>query len=312
MCVMMNDGSRKGLSVIIPTRDRAPALAVTLAALAAQDVVPGVCEVVVVDNGPHESTAAVVEAASVAARGVEVVGLAEPRPGPAAARNAGVRAARGAYVLFLGDDTAPADRGFLAGHLARLEGLGGAGGVLGRVEWDPGSRPTAFMEWLGRSGVQFAFDGLEAGRVDASDVFYTSNVSLPVSWLLRTGGFDERFTGAAVEDIELGGRLATAGMVLEHAPELVVLHDHHTTYRASLERMERVGRAARRYRELHPDRPHPGIGSPKALKRFLYRLAWSLLAEERRPADHLPRRLRELRWTLAHRHAYVRGLRARP
>lgn len=77
------------VSVVIPVRDDAVALARCLASLARQQVAP--LEVIVVDNGSRDVSAAVATAA-----GARVV--AEPQPGIAAAASRGYDAARGDVI----------------------------------------------------------------------------------------------------------------------------------------------------------------------------------------------------------------------
>src|SRR5258708_40245835 len=83
------------LAVVIPTRDRWKILRRTLDALASQTV-SGFAVVVVVDGTDQPS---------VEARDAKVI--VKEHAGPAAARNAGVRASESRLVLFLGDDTIP-------------------------------------------------------------------------------------------------------------------------------------------------------------------------------------------------------------
>ena len=94
------------LSIIIPTRDRPGTLVRTLRALARQSLSSGAFEVVVVDDGSEASTREAVEIER-GASGGSVEYLRQPAAGPAAARNAGIRAARAPLLLFLGDDIVP-------------------------------------------------------------------------------------------------------------------------------------------------------------------------------------------------------------
>jgi glycosyltransferase involved in cell wall biosynthesis len=293
-----------GLSVVIPTRDRAGPLASTLSALRAQEGVGGQAEIVVVDNGSKDDTPQLL-AGAVNQPGLPLRSLREPRPGPAAARNAGVRAASGDLVLFLGDDVRPAGPGLLAGHLGAPRD--GETGVLGRVRWDPAKPITTFMEWLDSSGVQFDYAGLQPGPVDPVRHLYTANVSLPKALLLEVGGFDERFTTAAVEDLELGLRLSRRGFKLSYHPALEVLHDHYTTYADSLRRTERVGAAAACFHTIHGRAAHPAVGRPPPVRRGALRAAAALLAGSR-CAPGLPAPVRAFRWRVAHSAAFARGL----
>ncbi|MDX6609358.1 MAG: hypothetical protein QOF85_1283 [Solirubrobacterales bacterium] len=298
------------LSVVIPTKDRAEALARTLAALEAQRVGDASVEAIVVDNGSDDGTVEQVRGRAAGAT-IPIRLLEEPSGGPAAARNAGVAAASGEIVLFLGDDTEPDGPDLLRAHLdlhrARTEG---AYGVLGRITWSPRNEITPFMRWLENGGPQFHYCDISAGAVDAASYFYSSHVSVKRSTFNRVGGFDVRFPTAAVEDTELGVRLSEAGLQLDYHPELLVLHDHPTTPRQSRSRSVAVGRSAALYNSLWPERPHPAVQPPQGLAWSAVRVATPLLgALARLP---LPSRMREGIWLAMTRAAYARGYRMGP
>lgn len=298
------------LSVVIPTKDRAPALARTLAALEAQRAGDASIEAIVVDNGSGDGTVDQVRGRAAGAA-IPIRLLEQPDGGPAAARNAGVRAAGGEVLLFLGDDTEPDGPGLLRAHLdlhaARPEE---AYGVLGRITWSPRSPVTPFMSWLENGGPQFHYGEIAAGPVDAASYFYSSHASVKRSLFERVGGFDERFPTAAVEDTDLGTRLADTGLELDYHPELLVLHDHPTTPAQSLRRSVAVGRSAALYNRLRPERPHPGVQAPQGLAWSAVRAAAPLLgALGRLP---LPRGLRERIWLAMTRAGYARGYRLGP
>ncbi|HEX3608982.1 MAG TPA: glycosyltransferase [Solirubrobacterales bacterium] len=298
------------LSIVIPTKDRAPALARTLAALEAQRAGEASIEAIVVDNGSGDGTVEQVRGRAAGAA-IPIRLLEQPDGGPAAARNAGVKAAGGEVLLFLGDDTEPDGPGLLRAHLdlhaARPEETYG---VLGRITWSPRSPVTPFMRWLENGGPQFHYCELEPGPVDAASYFYSSHASVKRSLFERLGGFDERFPTAAVEDTELGTRLADAGLELDYRPELLVLHDHPTTPAQSLRRSVAVGRSAALYNQLRPERPHPGVQAPRGLAWSAVRAAAPLLgALARLP---LPKGLRERIWLAMTRGGYARGYRLGP
>lgn len=298
------------LSVVIPTKDRVEALARTLDALEAQRADGAELEAVVVDNGSCDGTLEQVRArAGGAALSVKL--LEQPQGGPAAARNAGAAAAKGEVLLFLGDDTEPADTGLLRAHLdlhaARPEA---EYGILGRITWTPRKPVTPFMRWLENGGPQFHYWELEPGLVDAAGYFYSSHASIKRALFERVGGFDVRFPTAAVEDTELGVRLADAGLELDYHPELLVLHDHPTTPAQSLRRSEAVGRSAALYNRLRPDRPHSGVQEPRGPAWSAARAAAPLLgALARMP---LPKGVRERVWLAMTRAGYARGYRLGP
>jgi len=103
-------------SLIIPTRNKAPFLARTLASLTRQDA--AAFEVVVVDDGSDDDTRAI-------ARGFEAAldlrYVRRAHKGRAASRNAAIRAARGDLLIFCDDDRV-ASPGFVRDHVAAHTG----------------------------------------------------------------------------------------------------------------------------------------------------------------------------------------------
>src|SRR5437763_16989265 len=140
------------ISVVVPTRNRAGLVPGLIAALERQEDV-GSFEVVVVDDASTDDTAAILDELRPQAS-IAVVALHLDRQhGPAAARNAGWRAARAPLVAFTDDDCRP-DVAWLS-HLANA--LNEADLVQGRTLPDPlhASRTGAFsrtVETVGEWG----------------------------------------------------------------------------------------------------------------------------------------------------------------
>jgi len=101
-----------GVSVLVAAYNAAPFLARAVASALAQSAPP--VEVLIVDDGSTDATALVAGALAEQDGRVRVLRLGVNR-GPAAARNAGVAAARGAWIAVL-----DADDAFLPGRLATL------------------------------------------------------------------------------------------------------------------------------------------------------------------------------------------------
>lgn len=89
------------VSVVIPVLNGAATIGDMLQALVTQAPAPRELEIIVVDNGSTDTTLEVVS------RFPQVVLLKESRRGPAAARNAGLRAARHDVILHCDADTLP-------------------------------------------------------------------------------------------------------------------------------------------------------------------------------------------------------------
>jgi GT2 family glycosyltransferase len=190
------------VSVVVPTHGRPELLRRCLNALAEQTLPRGDFEVVVVGDGPDERTREAVERSPCRARYVE---LPEQR-GPAAARNAGWRAASGAIVAFTDDDTVPAADWLAAGVAAIARGCDA---VAGRLVMPISSEPTDYER--------------DAARL-ADAEFVTANCFVRAAALQAIGGFDERFTLAWREDSDLLFRLLASGATLGRAPQAVVVH----------------------------------------------------------------------------------------
>jgi glycosyltransferase involved in cell wall biosynthesis len=261
------------ITVVIPTRDKAPLLARTLAALAVQEVGDAAWEIVVVDDASSDETAAVL-------RGwVEKLGgrLRAVRPernlGRAGARNFGARHARGRYLVFLDDDiVAPPD--LLNAHLDELAG-GRRRGTIGYALTDPSLLDAPHFHYLDTRAVAKLNPGPAPPRY-----FVTQNAAVPRQIFLEVGGFDESFGGYGFEDMEIGFRLDDAGVDFRTLTHPVPLHVHHHTLAEYLEKKRECGRTSLSLiAERHPNRlaemrldlvvDPPGGRKPAATTRIL-------------------------------------------
>jgi GT2 family glycosyltransferase len=181
--------------------------------------------------------------------------LAQENRGPAAARNAGIAAAEGQWLVFLGDDTIPA-ADFLQQHLAYHERHNADGqlAVVGHTRWDRRLRITPFLRFAGEEGPQFGYAHMRPGEPLPYKRFYTSNLSFRRELLERLPyPFDEDFTAAMWEDTDLGYRLHRRGMVLHYHPEAIAEHDHPTTLANAYQRFVRIGAVSRQMLAKHPE-----------------------------------------------------------
>lgn len=221
----MSVAAGPSVSVVVPTRARPESLRRCLEALDAQTLQP--LEVIVAEDEAGE--------------------------GPAAARNAGVRAAHGDVVLFTDDDCEPEAGWAAALAAAVLE----SGVACGRTLPAPGSGPAVvasqaitnhLQAWAQRPGSP------SAGFAP------TSNLGARRS-LLAELPFDEAFPAAAGEDRDWAERATSRGLAPQVTPAAVVLHRPELGAAAFLRQQLRYGRGAARYRRSAPG--GRSIGSPR-------------------------------------------------
>jgi len=251
------------LSVIIPTYNRRDVLFRGLSALARQTLDRRRYEVVVVDDGSSDGTE---QAVRTAAFDLEVVYLPGPHRGPSATRNRGLRAARGAVVLFLGDDIW-ADERLLEIHWQEHHlHPGPEVAILGRVEWSQDLEVTPFMEFLtgpDSDGMQFGYYLITDPEEAPLCCTYASHLSYKREFLLQHGGFDEQFLG--YEDVEMQYRLRQQGGRVLYRPQAVGWHYHRRDLRSFCERSRTNGQNAALLVRKHPGMV--GILVPSLLRR---------------------------------------------
>jgi peptidoglycan/xylan/chitin deacetylase (PgdA/CDA1 family)/glycosyltransferase involved in cell wall biosynthesis len=143
----------------------------------------------------------------------------QPNRGQAAARNAGAAAATAPYCLFVDDDVT-FDEDFVVLHLRAQNEHGGiaAVGPL-RLQHAEGSNPLA-------RHVAGVWDrhATEAARLEREATFrdcWSGNLSAPRQVLLAVGGFAEDLPRK--HDVELGFRLARAGLPFRYVPRAVAV-----------------------------------------------------------------------------------------
>ena len=200
---------RPEVSVVVPTWRRPALLERCLEALVRQTFSPERYEIVVCDDGPDDATRALVERLADAhrARGLCIDYLPiTATQGPAGARNAGWRHARGKTIAFTDDDTIPDPHWLEAG----LEALaGGACAAAGTIVVPLPEQPTDY---------EADASGLERAE------FATANAFVERAALVAINGFDERFTAAWREDSDLQFSLLSAGGQVVKATHAIVVH----------------------------------------------------------------------------------------
>lgn len=186
------------VAVIVPARDAVVTLPALLAGLSAQDA-----EVVVVDNGSLDATAALAEAHPA----VDRVIRRERGEGPGPARNAGVAATDAEILAFTDADCVP-EPGWIAAGLAALKR---ADIVQGAVAPDGPVPRFAHSVWV----------------ESETGLYETANLFVRREWFDRVGGFGSGIPAAGrpfAEDVLFGWAARRAGARTTFAPEARVRH----------------------------------------------------------------------------------------
>lgn len=196
------------VSVVVPTYKRPDLLSRCLDALLAQTFDQAEFEILVTDDGASSDTRDMVELLAwqtnrrPVVRYIQVHGTS----GPAAARNAGWRAAFGDIIAFTDDDCIPDPAWLKAGVAAFQDGVAG---VSGKLVMPIPEEPTDYQ--------------LNAAQLSKAE-FVTANCFYRRDVLEESGGFDERFKAAWREDSDLQFRLLESGYRLVSCADAVVMH----------------------------------------------------------------------------------------
>jgi glycosyltransferase involved in cell wall biosynthesis len=291
-------------TVVVPTGDRPATLRRVVGARASQRTDQISPELVLVLNGTPAATRAEIERLA-AAHPWPVQIVERPAASVAAARNAGIAAARSELLVLINDDIVPQGNGWLAGHVAAHRGAGTERlAVLGPVVWAPELGETRAMRWMAAGGHMNNYAGLEDGSNPGA--FYASNLSIARSLIDEAGGFDERLGGYGWEEYDLSLRLHDRGLRVRLVRELVVGHLHRYELADSLARMEAIGRATVVFNRLHAHRDGLKSPHPSRWKVALGR-ATAPVATRIPIPDALPDRLAGPMLWYAHQAALARG-----
>jgi glycosyltransferase involved in cell wall biosynthesis len=199
------------VSVFLPTYKRPELLARCLESLLSQDFDALDYEIIIVDDAnsatAQQQVTLKAEEARLRGHTLRYIPVASScSHGPAAARNAGWRAARGEIIAFTDDDCIPDRQWLKAGVVAMVEGVAG---VAGRLIVPLEGVPT-----------DYEYNAAQLGEND----FVTANCFYRRDALLAVGGFDERFTTAWREDTDLVFTLLSQGAKFAAAQDAVVVH----------------------------------------------------------------------------------------
>jgi len=214
------------ISVIIPTYNRHDVLPRALDGYLKQTLEKKRFELIIVDDGSKVPVTIDKKYSS-----LSIKLLRQENKGANAARNLGLKNSSAKYVLFTGDDIIP-EENFLKEHLSRqAEEVNIA--VLGLTRWSPEMSLDDFRRWVEKRLFNYELIGDHQNCRPA--FFWTSNISLERKWF-KEDSFDEDFIYLALDDAEMGLRLAQKGLRLVYHPKARAYHYHLINYATFIKR----------------------------------------------------------------------------
>lgn len=230
------------ISIVIPVFNDRTGLRKCLEALAGQSHDGRRAELIVVDNGSREAIVDIVSEFE------DIIPLTEPRPGSYAARNRGVREARGDILAFIDSDCVAAERWIENGVRALIE-AGPEAVIGGRVEITVRDRHNlstaeifdtvcAFPMRQYVEQKKFAGTGNLFAFREAFDVVGLFNAAL------RSGG-----------DREWSLRAGARGYRVVYADDVVVHHPARTTVAQLIRKKRRTVGGGVKLRQIMPGYP---------------------------------------------------------
>jgi len=220
------------LSIIIPTYNRAYALAACLDSLIGQSTGAGEHEIIVVDDGSSDGTAEVCRS-----RG-HVKYFRQENQGVASARNLGVKSAQGRWLVFVDDDE--------LAHPGWLQTLYEAGG--GDEELLVGGPViNALKDNVYAEASQSLLDYVYAFyNQDPKNMGFIAGGNIMVSKrrFLELGGFNPRYVKCSSEDRDFCRRWLQSGGRLRYVPEAILDHCHQMGFRGFCKQHYHYGRGA--------------------------------------------------------------------
>lgn len=204
------------LSVVVASRNAKETLSATLAAIRNSDLQRDAYELIVVDDGSTDGSAAI------AARYADTVVRLTGRPvGPAYSRNRGAELSRAPVVAFVADD-ALVRPDTLTGMLAVLSAQPEIDAVSASSDQNNGASNFVSQYW--KLLVSYG-EKRSAGRCAQ---FASSCGVVRRDAFLHAGMYDEwRFATGCMESVELGDRLLAAGHEVMLSSELKVSRSRH-------------------------------------------------------------------------------------
>ncbi|MFC1584254.1 glycosyltransferase family 2 protein [Fibrobacterota bacterium] len=224
-------GSGAEISILIPTLDRYPYLKTLLKQVREHDIKP--YQIIIIDQtAPERRKKDFYDEFN----DLPLKVIFQDSPGQCSSRNAGIKAAKGEYILFLDDDD-EISQTLLKRHLESLDA------------WQAQvSSGIAHEDGIDHQPHNFTF-------VRTSDVFPTNNTMIKKTILNQSGLFDLAYNHGSRADSDLGTRLYLEGNFMVLNPGISVIHHHAPQGGLRVHKARTVTYASSRNRLFHRHLP---------------------------------------------------------
>lgn len=217
------------VSIVIPAYNSRNTVEKTIQSILNIDYPKELTEVIFVDDGSTDNTKNLIEKYLI---NNQMIYIWQVNKGPAAARNAGIKKARGSIIIFTDSDCeVPEDwvKKIISNFNEDIAAVGGSlKPVLISTKWE------AFE--------QFRREKLYGNIKKTTEALPSCNLAIKKKVLERTGGFDESFKYPSSEDYDLCYRIVAAGYKILYEPAVYVFHNHSQNWRGVLKRAYLHGR----------------------------------------------------------------------
>lgn len=238
------------VSIIIPTYNRPERLKNCLSAIAALDYPAKDFEVIVVDDGSRLP----IEPVTLSFQDrLNLTVIRQDNAGPAAARNAGIAAATGEFVVFIDDDCAPKPDWLklLVQHLRENRHCLVGGHTLNAL-------PRNLLSEASQILIDYLYQYFNQGFTRAT-FFASNNFGLSRERIKQLGGFNTAFPLAAGEDREFCDRWLQAGYPMQYVPEARINHYHRLNLKTFWRQHFNYGRGAFHFHQVRAQRQDESI-----------------------------------------------------
>lgn len=234
------------ISIIIPTYNRKDRLKQCLESIFKQDYPQEKIEIIVIDDGSSDGTAQMLD--ELLKEQPNFRYFFQMHKGPAAARNLGIKQAKGEIIGFTDNDCV-LKRNWVKEMISAHRLEDGIIAIGGLTKINPHNIKTAVSQFLSDGAIKTNING------KADVIFFpTCNVSFKKD-CLNGEEFNELFPLPAGEDLDFFWRLFKNGNRFVYRQDIEIFHDRHPSFKSFLRQAYMYGRGNYLVQHIHKDHP---------------------------------------------------------